>query len=74
MNTRSGDESAEQAYPDITPILTAKARRRRELAALSWEEKVAIIEHMRATLPRDAWKSSTGDHERRTATQTGQAR
>ncbi|MBP8292881.1 MAG: hypothetical protein KAX65_08910 [Caldilineaceae bacterium] len=43
-------------YPDITPIFAAKQRRRQELAALSWEEKVAIIEKMRQLLPRHQWR------------------
>jgi hypothetical protein len=43
-------------YPDITPIFAAKQRRRQELAALSWEEKVAIIEKMRRLLPRQQWR------------------
>lgn len=47
----------QQTYPDISNLLAAKARRRSELAALSWEAKVAIIERMRQLLPRDAWKS-----------------
>jgi len=34
-------------YPDITPILEAKVRRRRELAKLSFEEKIAIVNKMR---------------------------
>jgi hypothetical protein len=44
------------SYPDITPLLAAKQRRRQELAALSWEEKVAIIEKMRRLLPRHQWR------------------
>lgn len=43
-------------YPDISAILAAKQQRRRELAALSWEEKVAIIEMMRQLRPRDGWR------------------
>lgn len=43
-------------YPDISAILAAKQQRRRELAALSWEEKVAIIERMRQLRPRDGWR------------------
>lgn len=43
-------------YPDITPIFAAKQRRRQELAALSWEEKVAIIEKMRQLLPSQHWR------------------
>lgn len=46
----------EKAYPDISPILTAKAERRRALAALSWEEKVAIIEQMQRLQPKGVWK------------------
>ena len=43
-------------YPDIAPILAAKQARRQALAALSWEEKVAIIDHMRHLLPREGWR------------------
>ena len=40
-------------------ILSAKAQRRRALAALSWEEKVAIVEQMRVLLPKGLWKDRT---------------
>jgi hypothetical protein len=46
----------QQTYPDISRILSAKAQRRQALAALSWEEKVAIIEQMRVLLPKGQWK------------------
>jgi len=46
-------------YPDISGILAAKAQRRRALAALSWEEKVAIVEQMRASLPKGMWRDRT---------------
>lgn len=42
-------------YPDITDLLEAKARRRRELAALTWEEKVAIVRQMQFLLPKGVW-------------------
>lgn len=45
-----------QQTVDISGILAAKARRRQELAALTWEEKVAIIERMRVLLPQGQWK------------------
>ncbi|HRU95614.1 MAG TPA: hypothetical protein P5195_10325, partial [Anaerolineae bacterium] len=45
----------EKTYPDISELLAAKQARRRALAALSWEEKVAIMERMRRLLPNDAW-------------------
>lgn len=48
-----------QGYPDISDILQAKQQRRLALAALSWEEKVAIIEQMQRLLPRGQWKSRT---------------
>lgn len=51
------DNQLQTIYPDISALLAAQARRRRELAALSWEAKVAIVEQMRQLLPRDAWKS-----------------
>lgn len=44
-----------QVYPDISDILLAKQERRRVLVALSWEEKVAIIEQMQRLLPRGQW-------------------
>ncbi len=46
----------EQVYPDISDILSAKLRQRQALAALSWEEKVAIVDRMRTLLPKDQWK------------------
>ncbi len=49
----------QQAYPDISDILKTKQQRRFTLAALSWEEKVAIIERMQRHLPLDQWKSRT---------------
>lgn len=39
-------------YPDLSDLFAAKAERRRQLAALPWEEKVAIIEKMRQEMPR----------------------
>ena len=51
------------AYPDVSPIFFAKAQRRRALAALSWEEKVAIIERMRKSLPKGMWKSRPTDEK-----------
>jgi hypothetical protein len=49
----------EQRYPDITDLLEAKLRRRRELAALSWEEKVSIIRQMQLLLPQGAWQAKS---------------
>jgi hypothetical protein len=49
-------------YPDISHIFAAKAQRRRMLAALSWEEKVAIIERMR-TVTKDMWKEVEVEHK-----------
>ena len=46
-------------YPDISDILAAKEQRRRALAALSWEDKVAIVERMRDLLPRGMWRETT---------------
>ncbi len=46
-------------YPEIQPLLAAKALRRQELAVLSWEQKVAIIERMRSLLPVGAWRKCT---------------
>lgn len=48
-----------KSYPDISSLLEAKERRRRELAALSWEEKVAIIEQMNRLLPKETWKQES---------------
>jgi len=45
-----------KTYPDISNIFVAKAKRRLALAALSWEEKVAIIEQMRRQSPKNMWK------------------
>jgi len=50
-------------YPDISSILAAKAQRRRTLAALSWEEKIAIVEQMRRLLPKGQWKQKTAKEE-----------
>jgi len=36
--------------------LAYKAERRKELRALSWEDKVALIQKMRDSLGRDQWK------------------
>ena len=52
-----------KTYPDMSPIFAAKAARRRQLAALSWEEKVAIIEQMRESLPRGAWQQNRSTPE-----------
>jgi uncharacterized protein YoaH (UPF0181 family) len=49
------------SYPDISGILSAKAQRRQTLAALSWEEKVAIVEKMQQLLPRGMWKDRAAD-------------
>ncbi len=53
----------QQTKPDISSILAAKAQRRQALAALSWEEKVAIIEQMRALLPKGQWKHRIAEQE-----------
>jgi len=45
-------------YPDNSAILQTKQERRFALAALSWEEKVAIIEQMQRLLPRGQWKAA----------------
>lgn len=42
----------QKIYPDVSHIFAAKEERRRQLAALSWEEKVKIIEKMREAMPR----------------------
>lgn len=44
-------------YPDISDLLKAKARRRRDLAALSWEEKIKIVERMKQSMPKHAWQT-----------------
>ena len=44
------------SYPDISQILEAKKKRRRTLAALSWEEKIAIVDIMRTQLRKELWK------------------
>jgi len=53
----------QREYPDLSGILAAKAQRRRTLAALTWEEKVAIIEQMRRWLPKGQWKQKTTQEE-----------
>ena len=50
-----------QTYPDLSRIFFAKAQRRLALAALSWEEKVAIVERMRVSLPKGSWKHRPED-------------
>ena len=52
------------SYPDVSEILSAKVARRQALAALSWEEKVAIIEQMRQLLPKTMWKDKVTDNKR----------
>lgn len=42
----------QKTYPDVSQIFAAKEERRRQLAALPWEEKVKIIEKMREAMPR----------------------
>ena len=61
MRMDKGEQPIERDYPDISGILSAKAQRRRALAALPWEEKVAIIEQMRALLPKGAWRDMPAD-------------
>lgn len=61
MRTGDGEQPIERDYPDISGILSAKAQRRRALAALPWEEKIAIVEQMRALLPKGAWKERSAD-------------
>ncbi|MCI0422009.1 MAG: hypothetical protein L0312_22735 [Acidobacteria bacterium] len=39
-----------KTYPDVSLLLASHKEYRRKLAALSWEEKVAIIERMRHSL------------------------
>jgi hypothetical protein len=46
------------SYPDISKILAAKTARRHRLAALSWEEKVAIVFKMQKLLPKGKWRDS----------------
>jgi hypothetical protein len=46
-----------QNYPDPTNLFAAKAQRRLELIALSWEEKIAIVTLMRQSLPKNAWRN-----------------
>ncbi|MEK7441751.1 MAG: hypothetical protein AAB571_12490 [Chloroflexota bacterium] len=54
-----------QTYPDISDLLKAKAKRRRELAALSWEEKVKIIERMQRLLPKGMWREKPTQRTRK---------
>jgi hypothetical protein len=48
----------QKTYPDISDLLAAKARRRRELASLSWEEKVEIVRRMQLNMLKDAWSEA----------------
>ncbi len=41
---------SEPSYPDISDILARKAEGRKELAALSFAQKLEILEQMRARL------------------------
>ena len=52
-------ETTTSSYPDISKILAAKTARRRRLAALSWEEKVAIVSNMQNLLPKGKWRDPT---------------
>ena len=63
-----------QTYPDISGILLAKAQRRLALAALSWEEKVAIIEQMRISLPKGGWRHRPADEKPLSHRQAAQPR
>jgi hypothetical protein len=53
----------QKKYPDISDLLTAKMQRRKALMALPWEEKVAIIEHMRQSFPKGKWKTKIKNHD-----------
>lgn len=64
----------EKKYPDISGILTAKAQRRRALAVLSWEEKVAVIEQMRKSMPKGVWKDMPDGESASTPHQTDPCR
>ena len=64
----------QQTYPDISGILAAKAERRKALAALSWEEKVAIIERMQTLLPKGSWRDIPTDESDSGHTRTVQHR
>lgn len=46
----------QKVYPGVSHIFSAKEERRRQLAALSWAEKVAIIEKMNRDMPRGKWR------------------
>jgi hypothetical protein len=53
--------SETKKYPDVSRIFAAKERRRQVLTALSWEEKVAIVEWMRASMPKGRWNAGLSD-------------
>ena len=55
------DPPLHKTYPDISNIFVAKAQRRLALAALSWEEKVAIVERMRRQSPKNMWRPRAED-------------
>jgi hypothetical protein len=50
-------------YPDITDLLKAKAKRRKQLSQLSFEEKIAIVEKWRQLEKRiREYRSSIRQH------------
>ncbi len=59
----------QQTFPDLSNLFAAKAQRRQALAALSWEAKVAIIEHMWQLMPKAAWKSRSTELDTQTHAQ-----
>ncbi len=63
----TNDDFKPQSYPDLSMVFSAKQERRAALAALPWEEKIAIVEKMQSLLPKDAWQGSR--HKVETAAQ-----
>lgn len=57
-------ETKKTSYPDISKTLAAKTVRRHKLAALTWEEKVAIISKMQKLLPKGKWRDKNIEHKK----------
>ncbi|MEE4356029.1 MAG: hypothetical protein V2I97_06120 [Desulfococcaceae bacterium] len=57
-------KTIKSSYPDISKILVAKTARRHRLAALTWEEKVAIISKMQKLLPKGKWRDKNIEHKK----------
>ena len=52
-------------YEDYDALFQVKERWRAQMAGLSWEEKIAIVERMNRELRRDLWRSAPRHTESR---------